>query len=351
MSFQSAYRAMNGPIGPSPALLEKTLSGTARRHRPPRLAAAAAAVILILCAAVPAAAAVSDPFYEALYLLSPAAAQFFQPVRISCESGGVAMEVISVRVEGDTAQAWISLTGDAVDGPCDLFDSYRFHLPSDMTCHCEGAGFDESSHTALFLCTAETMDGSPIPAGGKLTFSLDCFLTGKDVREDLAVDLPLADCAVPAETIPAGKPGDRTPGDRFSFTGGGWSSEENRHLLDTSSALLPQPALAEPVKGMAVTAAGYAEGLFRIQICRGNASRMDNHCQLWLEDGQGNRLDDLCSLGFAEGWEGPDRLDYTEFLFDVPPEDLPGYTLHGNFYSYGNRVDGDWKVTFPLENR
>ena len=57
MSFQSAYQAMNGPIGPSPALLEKTLSGTARRHRPLRLAAAAAAVILILCAAVPAAAA------------------------------------------------------------------------------------------------------------------------------------------------------------------------------------------------------------------------------------------------------------------------------------------------------
>ncbi len=345
MSFQSAYQAMNGPIGPSPALLGKTLSGTARRHRPLRLAAAAAAVILILCAAVPAAAAVSDPFYEALYLLAPAAAQFFQPVRISCESGGVTMEVVSVRVDGDTAQAWIALTGDSVDGTCDLFDSYRFHIPSDMICHCEPAGFDESSHTALFLCTAETIDGSPIPARGKLTFSLDCFLTGRETQEDLAVDLPLADYAGPAEAVPAGK-----PGDRFACTGGGFS-EENLHLLDTPSALLPRPALAEPAEGLAVTAAGYAEGLFRIQICRGNASLLDNHCQLWLEDSQGNRLDNLCSLAFTEGWEGPGRLDYTEFLFDIPPEELPGYTLRGNFWNSGNRVDGNWKVTFPLENR
>ena len=102
---------------------------------------------------------------------------------------------------------------------------------------------------------------------------------------------------------------------------------------------------------MAVTAAGYAEGLFRIQICRGNASLLDNHCQLWLEDSQGNRLDNLCSLAFTEGWEGPGRLDYTEFLFDIPPEELPGYTLRGNFWNSGNRVDGNWKVTFPLENR
>lgn len=345
MSFQTVYRAMNDPIGPSPALLEKTLARTACRPRRLRLAAAAAAVILSLCTAVPAAAAVSDPFYEALYFLAPAAAQFFQPVRISCESGGVTMEVISVRVEGDTAQACIALTGDAVDGPCDLFDSYHFHIPSDMACRCESLGFDESSRTAFFLCAAETMDGSPIPTGGKLTFSLDCFLTGKEVREDLSVDLPLADCARPAETVPAGK-----PGDRFAHTGGGGFNEETLHLLDTPFALLPRTALAEPAKGLTVTAAGYAEGLFRIQICRGNASLGDNHCQLWLEDSQGNRKDDLGSLAFVEGWEGPDRLDYTEFLFDVSPEELPDYTIRGNFRSFGNRVDGNWKVTFPLKN-
>ena len=39
-----------------------------------------------------------------------------------------------------------------------------------------------------------------------------------------------------------------------------------------------------------------------------------------------------------------------ELLFDVPPEDLAGYTLHGDFYTATTLTEGLWQVTFPLEN-
>ena len=34
----------------------------------------------------------------------------------------------------------------------------------------------------------------------------------------------------------------------------------------------------------------------------------------------------------------------------MPPEDLAGYTLHGDFYTATTLTEGLWQVTFPLEN-
>lgn len=75
----------------------------------------------------------TEPGYQLLYALSPAAAQFFQPVRRTCTDQGVTMEVAGVRVEGDTAQAYVTLSGGSVDETTDLFDSWSFHLPFDQT--------------------------------------------------------------------------------------------------------------------------------------------------------------------------------------------------------------------------
>ena len=43
-------------------------------------------------------------------------------------------------------------------------------------------------------------------------------------------------------------------------------------------------------------------------------------------------------------------MDYQEFVFDISPEDLGDYTLHGDFYTAAARIDGNWSITFPLEN-
>lgn len=348
------YRAMNDRIIPEEALIQKVLQrAPVRRRLPKRLTAAALAAVLFTALAVPAAAR-TPAGYALLYAVSPAAAQLFQPVQMQCTDGGVTMEVAAVRVEGSAAQAYITLSGGAVDETTDLFDSCSFHLPFDQIGRCERAGWDGETRTATFLCTVETMDGSPIPAGGKMTFSVGCFLSGKETLENAAVDLDLSACTSEAEIAPAWGAEDdaagsaRPSGFYYARTGGGCSGETEKSLLDRSPMLLPGTPLAEPAEGLSITAAGYAEGLFHIQVCRGDAAQLDNHCRLWLEDGAGNRLEAMYSAGFTGGMDTGARVDYTEYVFDVAPLELGNYTLHGDFYTAASLTKGSWSVTFPL---
>ena len=343
--FSETYRSMNRTVSPSSALIAETLARTQRHSRPVLRRAALIAAVLAVCLATPALAARTEPGYRLLYAVSPAVAQFFQPVRMRCTDSGVTMEVQSVRVEADTAQAYVSLTGEMVDGTCDLYDSWDFHLPFDQTGTCSQVDYDAATHTATFLCTTQTMDGSPIPQGGKMTFSVREFLSGKEVVEDLTVDLDLTDYGADAALIRV--PGQPEGTDVYVRTGGGGAAYDR--YGETSPMLLPQSEpLAVPVEGILITAAGYADGLFHIQAESENKLETDNHCWLWLEDTAGNRLECLYSTAFCSG--GEQRQDYDEYVFDISPSDLENYTLHGYFCTFAGRTAGHWSVTFPLEN-
>lgn len=342
MNFSEVYCNLNAPITPSAAVVEETLAKTRRRGLPlRRLAAVALAAAVLL--ATPALAVRTELGYAMLYTVAPAAAQFFQPVRLRCEDSGVTMEVLSVRVEGSTAQAYIALSGDPVDGTCDLFDSWSFHLPFDQIGHCERVGYDEATRTALFRCETETMDGTPIPQGGKMTFSVGCFLSGKVREEDAEVALNLPDFNREAETVPSGY------GTDYSCFGGSYSDERGEALWENSPMLRPGEALAEPLPGLTITAAGYADGLFHVQLCRGNALELDNHGWLWLEDKDGNRLENLYSVSFSHSAGDDTRVDYDQYAFEISSEDLGKYALHGEFRIATKLTQGRWQVTFPLE--
>lgn len=113
--------------------------------------------------------------------------------------------------------------------------------------------WDEATGTVTFLCTVKTMDGSPIPTGGKMTFSVRQLLTGKKAMEGVTVDLKLTNYAQEAETaltwgadLPAA--GVREPEvTYYSATGGSG---------DLASVMLqPGEVLAEPAEGLPITAA------------------------------------------------------------------------------------------------
>ncbi len=327
MNFSETYHRMNEPVGPSPDLIRDILSPSKRCAPLRRLAAIAVAAAVLL--ATPALAVRSELGYHVLYQIAPAVAQFFQPVQMSCTDNGVTMEVAAVRVSGDSAQAYITLSGGAVDETTDLFDSYSFHLPFDQSGHCERLAWDAATGTITFLCTVETLDGSPIPAGGKMTFSVRQLLTGKETLKDAVVDLDLADYAGEAETAQG-----------YSSSGG----------EDDVPMLLPGAVLAEPADGIAITAAGYVDGTFHVQARLGDIHRTDNHCRLWLEDAAGAEAGMGHGVYFRSDTGAPGHDVYEDFLFDAPPEDLAGYTLHGDFYTASALTEGDWQVTFRLED-
>ena len=81
-----------------------------------RLLAACLSLGIILT--VPGLAASVPAWYNALYAISPATAQFFQPVQRSCEDNGIRMEVVAVHMEENRAELYISLqdlTGERLD--------------------------------------------------------------------------------------------------------------------------------------------------------------------------------------------------------------------------------------------
>ena len=332
--FEEAYRAMNDPLHPSAEVVERTLRRV--RRRPAWHRAAAAAAALALCAATPLAAR-AEPVYQLLYAVSPAAAQFFQPVQKTCEDNGIRMEVVSVQTEGDTAQAYIALTdltGSRVDETTDLYDSYSMHVPFDSTSYCELEAFDPAAGTALFRVSEQTMNGQPVP-GGKMTFSLNCFLSGKETTEDLTLDIPLTEYAQEMPTT-----------DGYQCRGGGYSLPEGEALLENAPMLKPGTAISIPVNGFSITAIGYVEGLLHIQVKIAELPTTDGHCSLRLEDAEGNMVSSLYSAAFTGGEV---REDYYEFVFDLSPEKLNRYSICGDFYTSGQYTVGRWRVTFPLE--
>ena len=153
----------------------------------------AACLCLVCVLAVPAMAAFSPAFYELLYAVTPATAQFFKPVQRSCEDNGIRMEVTAAYIHENTAEIYLSmrdLTGKRFDETVDLFDSYRLHTPFDCTGHCKLVNYAPDTHTATFLVTLEQWDRQSIE-GEKLTFSVRKLLSGKKTWEGIldGVDL------------------------------------------------------------------------------------------------------------------------------------------------------------------
>ncbi|MEL7657981.1 MAG: hypothetical protein AAGU75_18970, partial [Bacillota bacterium] len=56
------------------------------------------------------------------------------------------------------------------------------------------------------------------------------------------------------------------------------------------------------------------------------------------------------SFAFSNQYEQPGRIDYGNYVFDLPQDEIGGYTLYGDFVTSGLKVEGRWRVTFPLES-
>lgn len=338
--FKEDYRKLNDELTPSPELLARTLAQAQKHprtvHRLRRSVAVAAALCCLL-AAVPALAASLPAANDLLYRVSPELAQLFRPVQRSCISNGIELVVHSAYIHGDTAEIYLSLRdleGDRVDATTDLFDSYSLRRPFDSSATCQFAGFDEESRTAFFLVQVTEWGNHKIE-GEKLTFTLSQFLSEKEEQEGLSVPLDLG--ALPA-SVPTRE--------AYSTGGGG----EGFLSSDDSHMLLPaDPPLVSPAAGIDITAAGYLNGKLHIQTAMHDNLKYDNHCSLYLMDRSGARYDCFYSRSFIDKTSG-ERVDYCEFVFDLPQETAADCTLYGDFVTSKRLTQGDWQVTFPLEN-
>ena len=100
-----------------------------------------------------------------------------------------------------------------------------------------------------------------------------------------------------------------------------------------------------------ITGLGYVDGKLHIQLYTPERHTLDFHASLYLTNDEGTVI--YGSAVYRGGYSGDpvqDReADYIDYVFDVPKEELSKYTLQGDFYGYQIRVDGNWSITFPLE--
>ena len=363
MSFKEAYRQWNETVTPGRELTDRLLQKAAARNGRPagrmrrkaaartgrqttrlwhRTAVAAVLLCAVLSCSMPVLAAHVEPVYQFLYLLSPKAAQYFMPVRMSSEDQGIRMEVVSAYVHEDTAEIYITmedLEGDRIDETTDLFDSYSIHRPFGAVGTCERAGYDAESGKVSFLITLKERSDDwkehPI-RGDKVTFSVQEFLSHKAAYEAVAIPLDLAE--VPEEPVT----------EEAELRGCGGAYEANG-IGDTADVLCSNASVdLLPDGSVTLTAWGYRDSLLHIQTAFGDTREHDNHGYLWLENADGKK-DAAYSLSFMNG-EDPDHpVSYTEEVFDISAEDLAEYTLYGHYVISGQKTEGSWSVTFPLE--
>ena len=393
-------RAMNR-VRPSAELVEETARAAEeiaqkRTRRGPgralRPLIAMAAVIALLAGMTPVLAANNETVNDALYQVSPVLAQKLRPVKLSSESNGIRMEVVSAHVQGDTAAVYVAMTDleeDRIDGTTDLFDSYEIRTPRDSVGHCERLSYDGETGTCTFLITVQTMNGGELVPGGKVTFSVREFLSGGEKQENQPVDLDLSSLPVYAdESGPEGTfqyvvtdkyvtvPLEETPDSTvsivksvqeddgtvitmdfmkdFDILGGSYIDQEPVE----AQILFPGEELCPLAENLTLTGAAVINGRLHVQMRLDKHRELDPHGCFYLKLADGTVLESRSSVAFRyHGLSGADSgvnlsgqgADYQEFVFDTQDMDLADCALFGDYYTNALNTKGNWYVTFPLD--
>lgn len=352
MLDERLYQNMMERIAPAPQLLARVRSlgnaasekrGAGLRARAARRLSLAAVLLVCLGFAVPALAVYSPSVYSLMYAVSPAVAQFFIPVRESCEYDGIRMEVVSAYAHEDTAEIYVTmqdLTGDRIDASMDLYDSDSLHIPFDSIGACEQVAYDPDTKTATFLSKISSMDGTKIK-GGKVTFSISCFLSRKQELLDIPLSVDWSAAEENPETLLLGRPRDGYT--RID------ASDGEVHTPSYNTVLRPGEPMLTFADGFDVTGLGYVDGRLHIQLYTPGRKEFDDHAFLELTDAQGNTVHgDMVYHDFID--ERTDGyVDYIDYVFNVSRDALSNYTLTGSFYAAKLRTEGTWQVTFPLK--
>ena len=332
--FREQYHSMNEQIYPEKELVYKIVKSAGQSQNPTiraknsflKPAIIMAVVLVVVFTVTPVLSANVPAFYRLMYLVSPPTAQLFMPVQKSCVDNGVKMEVVSAYIHEDTAEIYITmqdLAGQRVDETIDLYDSYDINRPFDCSARCQRVDYDEQTKTATFLVTI-TQWGNQKIAGDKITFSVREFLSDKHEYNNIPISID-------------------------------WSGIDTSPLVKAVSSgnnakvLVPSAPMEFPVEGIDLTGIGYVDGMLHIQTAAVNSLTNDNHGFIFLVDKNGKKIDCNCNLYFVENYGSDNRIDYNEYIFDIPKSDIDQYSIQGDFTTSGLFTQGNWRVTFPLE--
>ncbi len=327
-----------GEINDSVLLEAKT--GVQRIVRFPVKRALAPIIAAVLCLifSVPALAAAGvDAAYDLLYEVSPGLAAMIGPVRLSCESNGIQLSVVSVDVHADPEDRYLQiaditflvkdLKGDQIDETTDLFDAGSFFAPFDSGTSTTFTDFDHETGELRTVRSVYQLTEKANYDSELYSFHISRILGGKERWAGMIPASVLTD----VDTDP------------LILTQG-----ELELLSRDSSAILMRPCaepLFQPIEHGAVTAVGYTDGALHVQVKPGEVDRGDDTIYILLQKPDGTFLPWDEAITFLTYGEG-----YVEYIFRISYDDLAGCKLHGDFICYNIVTEGNWKLTFRLRD-
>lgn len=386
MQFKDTYREWNEKVQPSEELLSRLLTEASKVTEASGISAAeesakrqkkrndkvqenkiqgkqnhnrrwgrgvawASGFLLVINVSLPVLAGTFPTVYELMYLVSPAVAQFYQPVQLSDEYDGIRMEVVAAYIHEETAEIYITLQdveGDRLDETTDLYDSYSIHMPYSAMGNCQKVGYDPKSGILTYLITVTQENGRKIE-GEKLTFSVGEYLGRKQEYEKIEIPIDLTQVTEGSyqyvDTPARGGTLTGYSGLTVIMSETGTTGKEAQGY----PVLAPQPADPDfPIEGVKLTGIGYVEGKLHIQYAVENALNNDNYGFFFLQNEAGEMLQEAGSISFYEG-SGKKRMDYRDSVFLIPQGELQDYRLYGDFVISEGFHEGNWQVTFPIK--
>lgn len=305
------------------------------------IAACFAAFILLSVSTLTVATAAGNiPAYDILYSLYPEVAQKLTPVNVSCEDNGIRMQVESAYINEDTAEIYISmkdLEANRIDETIDLFDSYNIHTSSGLVGTCKFIDLDSELKEATFLIKLQHINNEPI-RGGKLTFSVSKFLSGKQEIERELSELSLEGIGDSVNTQ-----------EDVHIRGMGGIGDGENNLEITKFLCRNEEQSFSPVEGVTITAYGIVGNRLHIQAYYEDILNTDNHGYVYLKDSKGNIINCNKNIAF---WDENQKGSYEEYVFEMTDVDeLKDYSVWGYFNTCENLTTGDWEVTFPIQTK
>lgn len=350
------FDSINGKLKPDRELILQTSQKikntvpSARRKRAYRPILVAAAILVCLSVTVSTSANFSPSVYSLMYDVSPEIAQFFSPVRKSCEDNGIKMEVISAYIHEGTAEVYISmqdLTEDRIDESIDLFDSCDIRSYFDISGHCERIGYDADSKTATFLITVtQHKNGKEVDLRGqKIHFSVQEFLSRKNEQNNVPVAFDLAN----AEPV--------TKACKLDSSGMEWKSGvyykggATMNMKDSeTNVIVPPGNTLCTVNDTQITAVAYYNGKLRVQVMTAHRLDKDAHEWIYLKDKNGETVHPYGTVDFRTYEDGAQIIG-RDYIFDIPQDEIQNYKLYGDFITNEMLTQGNWKVSFHLEDQ
>ncbi len=303
--------------------------------------------VLSVSGTLVAAAAGNETAFQVVYEMFPDIAMNLVPVNETCEDNGIKMSVEGINIEGDTADVYISLqdvTGNRIDETTDLFDSYDIRTgedyQGDRMAGCSFVSYDEESKKATFLLSITNMQGTPM-SKDKVTFLLSKILTSKnEMSRDLTEIINVNEVENTRDVGEVQLRGLASNGSDIEEFSDFFEKYGKDILCEDENIRF------SPMDGVVVTAYGFVNGKLHIQVYYEDILQYDNHGFITLVDDNSTIYPE--SIDF---WDEEGVGSYTEYIFDIKPEEMENYKVYGEFITCDTLIEGDWSVTFSLTEK